>query len=111
MARGQRLSLVLFTTLLILLLFGAGNSRDFSVKSCNVRAADCSTFEDKIPSLSLPIVARSAVTAALGSADRRMFEHALGHALRDTAAVRWVTREFSKRVVRFLIEVGTSFFG
>ena len=76
------------------------------VPSCDPRVSDCSTYANKLPPVT-PYVAPDpsglAATSALDASERRSFEHLLGHALRETPAVAWATREFASRIQRFLV--------
>lgn len=76
------------------------------VPSCDPRVSDCSTYANKLPPVT-PSVAPDpsglAATSALDASERRSFEHLLGHALRETPAVAWATREFASRIQRFLV--------
>lgn len=80
---------------------GASSVCDLS--ACDLSAGkDCSTLSNKVPHIASFAPASRAVTLALSPADRRAFEHLIGHALRETPAVLWATREFSKRMLRVL---------
>jgi len=77
-------------------------------RACNLEHDDCNDFGSKQPRLSqFPVSAvppaTAAVTAALNPADRRSFEHLLGQALRETAAVTWATRAFASRMRTFIV--------
>ena len=72
--------------------------------AADLRLRDCNTLLYKVPAV-LPLAAGPpAATAALGADDRAAFEHLVGHALGETAAVRWATREFVRRLRRFIVE-------
>ena len=85
----------------LLWLLGALATRSPSLASALDR--DFSTVENKLPSVLAPVRKGSAVTAALSPAQRRAFEHLLGHALGETPGVKWMTREFAQRMRSFLV--------
>ena len=98
----QQLSL-----LAAVLLAAAAPSSCAALASCSPAGPqDCSTLLNKLPVITAEVAppgSPPAATAALSPTQRRAFEHLLGHALRDTPAVAWATREFAKRMKAFLV--------
>jgi len=63
----------------------------------------CNSVANKVPAVTTALPAGQSVEAGLSDADKESFEHLLGQGLRNSAAVRWVTTEFTKRAVAVVL--------
>ena len=66
----------------------------------------CNSVANKVPAVTTALPAGQSVEAGLSDADKESFEHLLGQGLRNSAAVRWVTTEFTKRAVVMVARMG-----
>ena len=63
----------------------------------------CNSVANKVPAVTTALPAGQSVEAGLSDADKESFEHLLGQGLRNSAAVRWATTEFTKRAVAVVL--------
>ena len=63
----------------------------------------CDTLKCKVPLIIEGAVPQGpSIESGLSPEQRTAFEHGLGHALRNTAAVTWTTRKFGSRVMKLI---------
>jgi hypothetical protein len=59
----------------------------------------CNSVKNKVPVVTDALPTGESVEQGLSAADKEMFEHLVGHGFRGSAAVKWVTAEFTKRAL------------
>lgn len=68
--------------------------------------ATCNTIANKLPAVTATAPRHVTMETGLSDAAKADYEHLVGLALRDTAAVQWVTREFATRLARLIVGAG-----
>jgi hypothetical protein len=59
----------------------------------------CNSLKNKVPAVTDALPTGESVELGLSDDDKELFEHLVGHGFRSSAAVKWVTAEFTKRAL------------
>mmetsp|Transcript_18834 Transcript_18834/g.29939 ORF Transcript_18834/g.29939 Transcript_18834/m.29939 type:complete len:467 (-) Transcript_18834:236-1636(-) len=75
-------------------LYSHAKPVDTNEPTCNFVKEICNSVENKIPLATGSLISAQTIEENLSNDDKRSFEHLLGHALRNTSAVHFISQTF-----------------